>query len=795
MFHYKDKFKYLLFVLAFAIAAPVLAEESESSRATVLEEVIVTAQKRSESLQETPISISAYGEDDLEQMSIYEVGQIADYTPNLQMRKQPSNNDNYGYSIRGLSSAGTDLLKEPTVGLYVDGVYNARITGSAFDMVNPERIEVLRGPQGTLYGRNTIGGAINLISQKPFEELGFVQQLSAGNRGYTRSSTTLDTGKIGDFAAKFSYVLREHEGYVRNSIHGNMLGEQESDAYRLAVRWTPSDTLTVDYTYDVSERLSNGSQSQIVHVKEGHAFVGGAIFKQAAAFADPNRKGQLPMAFAPDADIVSDVDNHAITLEWELDGMTFKSITASRKWNSPDGKIGVNAIGSEFGSFQSDGLTVLDGRGGLVPEGTYVSMFNAQRDSRQDQFTQEFQLIGKALDDKLQYTVGLYYFEEEVWENNPQFFVLPALIAYGRLPAATQNFLCQGSCFGKDTLLGLPIFIYGAENESTAVYGQFTYAFSDEFDVTLGMRYTMDDKKAFLTSTPIIRDEGLDRVDASNDWSNFNPSLTLSYTWSPDASAYFTYTTGYRSGGYNARASTSSGFTTPFNEENVDSYEFGLKSHWLDSRVRFNAAIFHMVYEDKQVNQFEAGSGGASATVVNAGEQESDGFEIELTAIPLEGVKVIASYGYLDAKFNKFVTNRLDPVTGFPTNNVNEDIADIAKVGHAPKNTGSLILQYEFEPFDFGRLTFRVDGTYTGKVLFHTQLNLTDSSEAQKMVNARLTLSDIPVGKGNIKVAAWGRNLGNKKYREWGIDFGALGFSSVNFKELRSYGLDVSYGF
>ncbi len=792
-------------LMASAIAA-VASTHSFAQGSMALEEVIVTAQKRSASLQDTPISVAAFGQEELVAMGVNDIGHVAQYTANLQIDRQPSSLDNVGFSIRGVGTGETSLLNENTVGMYVDGVYIARSTGSVFDIVDLERIEVLRGPQGTLYGRNTIGGAINVISEKPLDEFGVKQIFTAGNRGLFRSKTTVDTGQLGDmFSAKFAYNYAEHDGLVENSVHGNELGANDSTAYRIALRLTPTDKFTADYTYDNSERQSNSALSQIVATRPPNNQIGGAITNAATAFASQDRLSALPMAFAPDEDGNSDIEMHTLTLEWDInDNLTLKSITADREWDS-------GTTGTDFGSFQSDGATVLQdptiAPGQFVPEGEYVSVFLAQRQSDNEQFTQEFQLLGDAFDEKLQFTLGLYYFEEESNEDNPQSFVLPATFAYGSQPPALQGFLCAdfvspAPCFGKDVILSSPIFQYGSDNESTAAYGQFTYSFTDALDLTVGIRYTEDEKEAYLRNSRIVDAEGNVITSVGDDkWDNTSGSFTANYAWNDDVRTYFTFSQGYRAGGFGARASSEEDFKLGFDEETVTNYELGLKSDWMDSRVRVNAAIFYMEYDDAQVNSFKAGEGGASSVVSNAGELEIKGAELELTAQITEGLRLMFNYGYTDAEYKEYITGRVDPVTALPDPSEdadelgNEDISDVAIVGRTPEHNGSLILSYDFQPFSWGQMNMRVDATYRDEMTFHAQQNLYDSTEDQTLINARLTLSQMEVLGGNLMLSAWGKNLTDEEYREWGIDFGTLGFAIDSFKEKRSYGLDITYEF
>tara|TARA_B110000444_G_C18841654_1_gene599333 strand:+ start:35 stop:2359 length:2325 start_codon:yes stop_codon:yes gene_type:complete len=756
--------------VAFAVSIPVLAQD----RATAIEEVIVTAQKRSESLQDTPISISAFNKDSLEAIGLTEANEIGGYVPNVQMTKPPGSNDNIGFNIRGLGGGASDVMDEGSVALYMDGVLIPRGVGAAVDLVDLERIEILRGPQGALYGRNTIGGAVNLITEKPSDDFGFKQRFTVGNRDYFLSNTSIDTGKQGDFAAKISYHTKEKDGQVKNTVHGNDLGHTESEAFRLAVRWTPSDQVTVDYTYDKSEREGNANADQVTHMRPQNLFLGGPVWKQAATEVSKDRRGQISAGGSPGNATYANTDAHTLTIQWDLNnGMTLKSITGQREW---DGGVSDTQFGGGWQSPLPTGSFL-----GPIPAGTYLPLFGASRDSETESFTQELQLQGSILDDRLDYTVGIYYFDEENIEVNPQTILAPGLFF--------------GGSFGTDFQLGPLPFIYGIETSSIAAYGQFTYAATEALDLTVGLRWTRDQKDVFLDKSG----QGI-KTKADNDWKNFSPSFTANYSINDDVSIYATYSKGYRAGGYNARAADSSTFVLNFDEELVTNYEAGIKSDWFDSRLRVNASIFHYDYDDAQVTQFVAGAAGASSIITNAGVAQNQGIELEITALPVAGLLIAATYGYQDSKYVEFESALTDPVTANAAPSAaadalgNEDISGVAKRPSTPANTGSLIIAYDFEPTDYGNWRVQVDGTYTGKMVFHPQLNRYDSRDDQTRLNARLTLSDIPVSKGNLSVAAWVKNINNEEHREWGIDFGAfVGITINTYQELRSYGFDITY--
>ena len=508
-----------------------------------------------------------------------------------------------------------------------------------------------------------------------------------------------------------------------------------------------------------------------------------------------------------DDDIRSTINSHAATIRWDItEDMMFKSISGYRERKSKAG-------GTQFGLFVSDGVTVLDGDGGFLPAGDLVSFFESfefQTNTRQ--FTQEFQLIGTAFDDKFHYNTGIFYLEESGSLDQPVGgrLVLPASFAYASLDVSTSAFLCGDelgvgnididgdgfadfatACLGKDAVIQNPPAFNSIDNESIAIYGAFTYAVSRQLDVTLGVRYTEDEKGASLLFG------GSDLSVQEESYSNFSPSITFDYLINDDVSTYFKVTNGYRAGGFNVRASTQEAFSVPIDEETILSYELGLKSDFFDNTLRLNAALFHFKYDDPQVTQFVAGISGSASIIVNAGKSETSGFEMDATWLPIKGLRISANYGYLDTDFKEFDTPFVDPVTGITdTAGGNVDISDIAFRGSPSTQEGALIVEYEFAPKNYGQLSLRVESTWVDERSFNPQLNLYDTADPYSLLNARATLADIPAGRdGYLSIAVWGKNLLDKEYANFGVDFGSLGFTTTNFGDPLTYGLDITYTF
>jgi iron complex outermembrane receptor protein len=336
---------------------------------------------------------------------------------------------------------------------------------------------------------------------------------------------------------------------------------------------------------------------------------------------------------------------------------------------------------------------------------------------------------------------------------------------------------------------GFVDFVYGQTTESSAAYGQFTYSFTESLDITAGLRYTEDKRNAFLFNETLGHTSTDDKLTNRDSWDNISYLLTANYVLTPDINVYATYSTGYNGGGFNSRASSISGWEEVVDEEELYSYELGMKSSWLDNRLRINAAVFYNDYTDMQIAVFEAGTGGASSRIVNAGEATYQGFELEILPRLTEGLTLEATYGYLDPEFDEY--RALNPAT-----NQIENIADATTVTRAPENTASAGLEYRFPPLPFGNLSARVDLSYTDEFVFHPFLNTFDASDSRTLVNARVTLNDVSVGdNGNLRISAWSKNVTDEEYQEWGIDFATLGYAGNIFGQPRTFGLDAVYEF
>ena len=727
-----------------ALSAPALVHADDG---LALEEVLVTAEKRESSLQETPISLLAFSSERLERFGIGDLGDLAGLAPNVTMSPFPNSRSSMVVFMRGVGNNDSQTTQDPAIGVYVDGVYIARSVGLTGDVADLERIEILRGPQGTLYGRNTTGGAINMITAKPSDEFGVSQKLSFGNRDFWQSLTKLETGKHQGVAAKVTYMESSHEGWVKNTGAGDNFGEEKKKAGRVALRWDASDSVTVDYAYDFSE--IDGPQ----HFYQKTAILADPVTAGLFGISGPaSESRQESGSWWDKADPSStEISGHTLSVTWDSAIGQFKSITGYRELEE---------------------RTRQDYGGG-------DQFFEANVEVEQEQFSQEFQLVGD-IGANFRYVAGLYYFEEESYESEVDFNFNPFAVTPGYVQSENRQI--------------------DSDAEAYAIYGQATWtpeALNNKLDVTVGARYTVDERSARKNSVNFANGE----QSGSEDWSNFNPSITVDYNWTEDLSTYAKVVTAYKAGGFNTR-STEAGFQPPFDEEEMTSYELGVKSSWLDNRVSVNAAVFHSKYEDMQTQQITDNSTIFLTDVYNVGEAEIDGFEIDMMAVLLRGLTLQVSYGYTDADFVEYIDQRTTVAGpgGIPMANpgFGEDIASRSKMPYAPEHNYSVGLEYQRgvgSGSNTALLTASLDYSWTDE-RYGTAFN--DDIQGfflddYGIVNARMALSEMSVGDSQLEVAFWGRNLNDEDYKVHSISLGL--YRAAVFGEPKSYGFDVKLSF
>ncbi len=694
-------------VPALAVETKAQAAAQDSSSGTI-EEIIVTAQRREESLQATPIAITAFSTRELETQRVSNVMDLLNKVPSLNLAPFAGTRVAPNLYIRGMGNLTGQSTKDIPTGIYIDGVPLGRNIGLALDIADLERIEVLRGPQGTLWGRNTTAGAINFITQKPDDDLAFGVQLTAGSWDLRSGRATVNVPLSDKVFARASYMRTENDGWVENANQTlpnqiNFNEDRKKEALRLALRYEPLDNLTVDYGYDSSEMDFGNHFYQVV---AGPTAVPGRQEKA-------NRvRGLYPSD--------TEVSGHNLTLAWDLGSATVRSISAYRELDS---QTNMN----------------------------FVDIFTQDNMQAQHQVSQELQLVGDALGDRIKYATGLFFFEENSRESLASLFRGGALVDQWHVKS---------------------------QSSSAAVYGQATWTppvLEDRLGVTLGLRYTEDSRKA--TKTYVRTDlspavpVGLVVV-GDRDFDSLNPAVTLDYGFTTDIRGYAKYSTGYRAGGFSTQ-STPTYFSEGFDPEDVDAWEVGVKSDLLDRRLRVNLAAFHNKYKDLQVDQ--ARTPPVFVDVLNAGSATIKGVELESAAVLAPGLTASLFYSWLDGEYDSYVDNGVE-------------YADVRYIQNAPGYHVGAGLEYAFPHIAIGNFTLSAD--YRKQDEFFSGPKADTLSPGYDVWNARLQLADIPVGAGSFRVALWGKNLADEVYR---LSTSNLGVLSAQFGPPRSIGVDMIY--
>jgi iron complex outermembrane recepter protein len=731
--------KSMVGIAAALTCSSVAAEEPARSR-VALEEIVVTAQKREESLQEAPLSISVLSGDELADRGI---GNLKDLVtgaiPSVRFAPFYGRASAPALSMRGIQSGDvTQISRDPSFGIYVDGVYLGRVQGLGTEMLDVERMEVLRGPQGTLFGRNAVGGALNIVSKRPSGEFGIKQKVGVQNFDGRMISTNLDLPKMGDVSIKLDGLLSERDGWVDNPLPGEWDYHQyRKNGFRIGALWEPTDRFDAYYSYDNS-RDRNTSGYPVL----GSQLPGAAPLAPLVQLQD-SRQTRARMG-APLDPSEGEAEGHGLTLSYALtESIDLRSITAYRKLSQTQR----DQWAGSSRRFVANGLI---GRYSLA-------------EVHQDQWSQEFQILGST--ERLKYVAGLFFFTEDADDAA----VAPFTLRYNATGtavtlAAPVSFDNLGSQPGGRSSIN--------EATSKAAFSQVTWTpdvLDDRLDVTLGLRYTDDTKKGrLLTPASIGYRYGSDRID---------PAATVAYNWTDTVNTYLRWGTAYRAGGANSRSAT---FRT-FGEEEVETWEVGLKSELWDRRARLNIAAFHTDYTDLQFTFQNPENPSATETVNTNDDVTIKGLEVDLTVLLLPDLTATLNYAMIERdrpeQFNPFTLQFV------PTN-----------AGFSPKHAAAAALDYEFRPLSQGTVTLHLDSSYSSGSF--TASNERTSSYV--LLNARITLGELKLGNldGDLAVSLWGRNLTDKEYDVFNYE--VTGSTTTNgmiywYGDPRTYGLEFTY--
>jgi iron complex outermembrane recepter protein len=613
---------------AMGFAAPVLAGDAAAERG-LIEEVLVTARYREESLQDAPVSVTAFNEIMLEKITAQDLRDVAPATPNVRIQPVVTFNNSAAIHVRGMGNQNIESTNELRAGVSVNGVHISRPIATLIDFFDVDNVQVLRGPQGTTFGKNSLAGGIALNTIRPDGTLDYVIESTLGNYGRRDLRAAVQFPLVTDtLAFRVSGMLQNYDGHFTNRVNNKKLNGEDVDTVRATLVWTPTDTIEATL---IGQWLKERSDAPGGDDRSDPDQLLRAVF----GWVEP-RDGAFRVGRDAPAFHNTDQRNLTAIINWDIGDFTLTSIT---------------------GYVETDDFIASDFDQSEIP------FFPTLRDQVHEQFSQEIRLQSNFAGrdgflGRLDFVVGLFYFEQE--------------------HELVQSFPTLGA-----PALGLPSSADYAtqDGDSRAIFGQAIYALTNDLNLTVGVRRT-EEKKDFRrnpgvlfggaeqifadvpSSRPSIRSMAArpQTVIGELDSSATTYQLGLDYRINENMMAFATFAQGFKAGEFGARASSS--FTVgPTDDETADSYEMGIKSDWLDGRLRANVTLFHTTFEDLLFEVFIPSDNvtGQETAAQNIGESTHRGFEIELTAVPMDGLTLMGSFGFLDAEYDKFCADLNGP--------------------------------------------------------------------------------------------------------------------------------------
>jgi iron complex outermembrane recepter protein len=748
--------------------------------AETIESIVVTARRRAESLQDTPVAVTALSAAALERQQIVSTTDLDKVAPNIQFHSYGTltgNNSAAQVFIRGIGQSDATPAVDPGVGVYIDDVYMGRAVGAAMEFRDIASVQILRGPQGTLFGRNTIGGAVLLTTNEPGTDAGNSVRVGLGEDNLREAFGAFDL-PLGDvWSARVAAGMRQRDGYVTRVSDGKDLGDEDMRTAQVALRWKPSDAFTLTLRGDYTEEDENGSPFVFQSMNEGATFVGAASI----AAGCPNILDPMPppLLVGPLADPRCGNDAQALgefrnggtypassTLEnrgaslvanWEVnDALSLKSITSDRR---------------------------LEWTGTRDADNTPLLILHTNYTSESKQFSQELQAVVDA--ERVDGVVGVYYFDED---------------SFDRLLVPLGN---PGTSYDTQRV--------SMDTKAKAAFTEWTFKFTDAFSATAGIRYTEEDKglqAIMFNVAPATRAEpaaptllcpfaGLPPTQTNclflttnrfaREFSATTKSASAQYRFNERVMTYLSWSEGFKSGGFNQRYNAAPPGNAPisFGAETAESFEIGLKMDPLDT-LRINIAAFSTDYDDIQMTYRL----GVVPLLFNAGVASIDGGELELEFAPTEDFRLDATIGYLDAKFDSITA---PPPFGTVSPTATATLS--SRLPFTPEIQGHLGMAYTFHPGSNWELTPRVDWSHTAEQFFDAGNSAEIAqNDAIDLFSASVTLASED-DKWRFVLGA--TNLTDEVYPVAGTSSltTASGYSEIIYARPRSVTLSVTRNF
>lgn len=691
-----------------ALMAPQLALAQDAGPPAELETIVVTAQKKAENVQSVPITMTAIGGEALRSGGLRDVEQISKLTPGLYVGKFDTLRPQV--YLRGIGSRVFDPGSEGSVGIFVDESYVGRFSGSLADILDADRVEVLKGPQGTLYGRNTIAGAINIVTRAPTPAFEANVEATAGNYGQYAVQGVI-SGPLNDAVrVRLAARTNHRDGYALNTLTGAHGNDDDGDTVRARLQADLSPNLVLDLIgeYQGSESLGLFQKS-----------TGTRQFFQAATSP----------SYTPNPDRYADAYN--------TDG------SAHRRLHSTVGKLAWNGEAVSVTGITSYRTSDIGQAYDVDATPRDVWTFNYGEKSKQ--FSQELR-VGSipggpaSFGGAVSWVAGVYYYREHTRRTDHFDFGPDSIFATGQ-PTPEHN------TYGTDI-----------KTESFAAFGQATWSPTDTLNITLGGRFTHDSKDAVIvattdSTTPPAYNPGF-TVSPSKSWKSFDPKITIDYHLTPKVMAYAIASHGFKSGGFQYNATSAALAGVVFDPEKVWAYEAGLKSQLLDNRVQLNVAAFYYDYSNLQLPRFvllppPAAPGSGSNIISNAAKSTVKGVDVTVAAALARGLTVSGGVSYLDAAYDDYVTG----TTSFSGNTMIR----------SPKWQASATINYETPVSESLKVRLRADWSYTSRIFFEADEGARPftSQAGYGLVNLRAGLAEIDE---RWALEAFVNNVGDKHY-------------------------------
>ncbi len=815
-------------ILAISATGAAMAQTTSAAGQTQassgVEEIVVTAQRREQRLQDVPVAVTAIGGDTLTTNRVRNVTDLSGLAPGLVARANAGGTGSPNLTMRGVQASASAASQDRQIGLYLDGVYIGGSRGAIFDVPDMERIEVLRGPQGTLFGRNSTAGAVSFVTRNPIGELGFRQEFTVGNYDQFRSRSTFDTPQIGDFSAYVTFVHDQRRGDVRNLGAGTMfdrtspfanpglqsspkwLGGKNQESIFAALKFEPSGNFSAVYKFDWTDGqyVSDVRTVTALNTKD----LVGSMLAQVLA-AQPAGGGRYgPVALNPRDQRPDAYNNawtqeghqknqgHNLTMEWKAsDNVTIKNITSYRKSRvySPATIAGLDGLeftsgaadayarfasisryGAAFFSFDpaTQAAIIAGTRAFFQPQvGNYFTGYGSQNYGVHKQFSNELQGIYNSR--ILNLTVGAIYYWSNTLESglpgyapSPAFSPLPQLLPLGNVQVSTSK------------------------TNSYAAYAQADVHLTSQLNLQLGGRITHDMKitsleqgGAFTGNRTNGTISGTTKIPGEFSVTKPTFSAGLNYKPNEDTLIYGKVATGFLSGGAVG--------SLVFAPETVLAFEAGLKTELLDRRLRANLAVYQATYKHNQFPQSGAtiGHPELGVVVIDGGTRHTKGAELEVQARLGEGLTVGGQVGY-----SHVTLTNVNPVFFLAQSRYRI-------IGNSDW-VGNINAQYVTKPlFADASMMFRIDANYQGKSWTITDPDVAthipafapyQSSPARWILNTRLALRDIPLGHVKAEIGVWSRNLTNNRDPLFAFQFGTILYTN-SYQPARTIGADVIF--